>query len=540
MKIGNSEADFLLGRFDTGTFNYGAADSSPIGWKHAAFAEDTYKVTPRVTLDLGLRWEPFTPYTQQTGRNLSFIQGAQSVVHPDSPSGILFEGDPEVPHSLVFRRWNQFAPRVGVSWDAFGDQKTVVRAAAGTFYQAEGGDITHSAQAPWEGTDVLRNGLLDNPFGSLNLAQPPTNPSLSGDFGCTSSSTYPGLSCAFGLPITFVYTDPHFKVATTEQYSLDIQQQLSANWMFQTSYIGQVAFNQGGHNQFNAARSINDPLTGAPPSAQNVNDRVSFEPGILSPQDRVLGNFYHSNYNAWNVALRSNFVHGFSLTAGYTFAKTMTNLGDIGVGEASDVPDPFNLSLDKSPAIFDVRHTVAISEVWSPKVAFGDGLVRAALGGWTFTGLHRFQSGTPISMIMGTDVAENGSNYASTAQIAAFVPGASNGSLRIAHPTKPAEVAEYFNTTAIANPRALTPGVYGNVKRGAIYGPGYIDQDLSLMRVVPLGFHELSGQFRIDAFNALNRTNFSNPDSTASSAAFGQIQSSNSARVLQLAFKVLW
>ena len=545
VETGNAFADFVLGRFDTGTFNYGAADNSPIGWKHALFAEDTYKVSPRFTLEYGIRWEPFTPFTQKSGRDLSFIPGQKSVVRPNSPPGILFIGDKQVPQKLEYPVWNTFAPRLGLSWDVFGNQKTVVRAAAGTFFQADGGEQLHASQGPWEGTDVLRNGLLDDPFGSLNQPMPPTQAALPGDFGCTAISAYPYMTCTFGQPITFVYTVPHFKVPTSEHFTLNIQQQLSRNWALELAYVGQPTFNQMGHNQFNAARNItvpdpNDPKFGQAPTAQNVNDRVTYSPGLLSPQSRVLGSFYHSHYQGGSVSVRSAVIHGFSINAGYTRAKILTNIGDIGTGLTSTVPNPFDLNWNRAPSFFDVRNTLAISWVYSPKVTLSNRLLKGVLEDWTITGLHRVQSGTPLQFLMGSDIAQNGSNYANSAQIAQYAAGMNASNLPISHANRKALIAAYFNTGAFQAPKTIAAGTYGNVRRGAMYGPGYVDHDFSVMRQVSLGFEDMKLQIRGEFFNAFNDVNFNNPNVTASGASFGQIQGANAGRVIQVAGKIIW
>jgi hypothetical protein len=540
VETGNAEADFLLGRFDTATFNYGSSDNSPKGWKQALYVQDSFKVTPRLTVNYGLRWEPFLPFTQYTGTDLSWQPGVQSKVHPDAPVGILFAGDNGLPPALVYRRWDQFAPRLGFAWDLFGDSSTVIRGAAGTFFQSAGGDTTHSAQAPWEGQNILRNGRLDDPFGSLNQPLPPTAATLPGNFGCKPINTAPGLSCSFLLPITLVYTEPHLKAPTYEHFTLDVERQITSDWFAEASYVGLVSYNQTGHNYFNAARPINDPFTGLPPSAQNINDRVTYEPGIIAAGNRVLGNFYHSDYHALNLKVRNRVTHGFTIEAGYTLSKNITNLTDIGVGLMSDVSNPFDLDSGRGPSLLDHRHVIAISELWSPEVHLSNRFLQGAINGWTFTGLHRFQTGGPSNILMGSDVAENGTTNASTGQIALLAPGATARSVIVDHPNKQAEVSQYFNTSAFVPISQITPGTYGNARRGLIYGPNYFDTDLAVMRYVPLGTERLRAQFRGEFFNAFNQVNFDNPDTTRASGTFGRLTSAEPARVIQLALKLTW
>ena len=188
----------------------------------------------------------------------------------------------------------------------------------------------------------------------------------------------------------------------------------------------------------------------------------------------------------------------------------------------------------------DHRHGIAISWVWSPQVKSSNGLVKAVAAGWTVTGLHRYQSGTPLFLIMGTDVAANGSSYASSAQLAQLVAGMTAADLQKASPSRASMVAQFFNTAAIAPPKQVPLGTYGNFRRGMIYGPGYSNSDVSGMKNIALGTERVKLQLRGEAFNIFNQVNFNNPDQNASSGTFGRITSAQSGRSVQVAVKLLW
>jgi hypothetical protein len=134
-RTGNALADFMIGAFDNATIELGIADHSPSTVKHQFFVEDSYKVHPRLTLDYGLRYEPFIPFDQKGGRHTSWSPGVQSTTVSDAPKGILFPGDGGLPSRLTYSDLNNFAPRFGVAWDVDGDAKTVVRGGYGIFYQ---------------------------------------------------------------------------------------------------------------------------------------------------------------------------------------------------------------------------------------------------------------------------------------------------------------------------------------------------------------------------------------------------------------------
>ena len=134
-------ADFMLGAFDQVSYGFGAADSFPLLWKHQAFFQDDFKITPRLTLNVGVRYEPWFPWEQEFGRYTSWAYGVQSVVKPDAPRGILFVGDPGVPDKTVERDLNNVAPRVGFAWDLFGNSRTVVRGGYGMYFNQVSGTI---------------------------------------------------------------------------------------------------------------------------------------------------------------------------------------------------------------------------------------------------------------------------------------------------------------------------------------------------------------------------------------------------------------
>ena len=465
------------------------------------------------------------------------MPGVQSTVVPDAPAGILFPGDPGLPSRLTNSDLNNFAPRVGAAWDVTGTAKTVVRGGYGIFYQQINGETTHAAEAPWRGTTQLRQGRIEDPFGSLGQTEPP--PESPGRFGCSPISAFPGLQCSqYPVPIRTVYTDQNLRTSYTHHFSTSIQRQLGAHMAVEASYIGKIGRKLVGHNYFNAAPFINSPITGQPPTLQNVEQRVPFSPGIISAQSRVLGNFFRSEYHSLQLRVDRRMARTFSISGSYALSKNLTNQPENTQGLISSIPNPFDLDSLWGPSFLDRRHVVAASWVWSPRHTFSNPFLNATLNGWTLTGLHRIQSGTPLVFIMGSDVAQNGI-LQPNGQYALLAPGMTADDVRRSHSSTADMVATYFNTAAFVPVNQVPRGIYGDAERGLIYGPGDVNSDLALMRFVELPWNvrlQLRGEF----FNAFNHTNFNNPNTTVSSTTFGRITGSGDGRIVQLAAKVIW
>jgi hypothetical protein len=536
-RTGNAIADFMVGAFENSTIEFGIADHSPSTVKHQMFVEDSYKVHPRLTLDYGLRYEPFIPFDQKGGRHTSWSPGVQSTVVPDAPKGILFPGDPGLPERLTYNDLNNFAPRVGAAWDLRGDAKTVVRGGYGIFYQQINGETTHAAEGPWRGTTQLRQGRVEDPFGSLGQTEPP--PASPGRFGCSAISEFPGLRCTlYPVPIRIVYTDPHLKTTYTHHVSASLQRQLSANLVVEGAYVGKVGRKLVGHNYFNAAPFINSPITGQAPSLQNVEQRVPFSPGIISAQSRVLGNFFHSEYHSMQLRVERRMSRGISFSASYALSKNLTNQPENTTGLISSIPNPFDLDYLWGPSFLDRRHVVAASWVWSPQGTRSNPVLGALSTGWTLTGFHRIQSGSPLVFTTGVDVAQNGI-LQPNGQYPLLVAGMSAKDVKREHDSTADMIAAYFNTAAFVPLNSIPRGIYGDAKRGLIYGPGDVGTDLAVLRIVNLG-KDLRLQFRGEFFNAFNTVNFNSPVTQLSSSNFGRITGAGGGRVVQLAAKVIW
>jgi hypothetical protein len=342
----------------------------------------------------------------------------------------------------------------------------------------------------------------------------------------------------YPLPIRTVYTDQNLRTSYTHHASVSVQRQLTGSVSIEAAYVGKIGRKLVGHTYFNAAPYINSPITGQPPSLQNVEQRVPFSPGIISAQSRVLGNFFRSEYHSLQLRLERRFANGLSFSGSYALSKNLTNQPENTTGLISSVPNPFDLEYLWGPSLLDRRHVVAASWVWSPQHTLGNPVLGAILNGWTLTGFHRLQSGSPLVFIMGTDVAQNGI-LQPNGQYAQLVPGATADDVRRQHSSTADMIAMYFNTAAFVPLSDVPRGIYGNAPRGLITGPGDSTTDLALLRYVDLG-SSVRLQLRGEFFNAFNQVNFANPNTNLSSATFGRITGTGLGREIQLAAKLIW
>jgi len=531
VRSGDAVADFMLGAYDNFGMDFGLRDDDSIEWSPSFFFQDEYKVTPRFTLTFGMRYEPFFPWVSRHNRIDTVVFGEQSQKVPDAPPGIVFPNDPGVPRGLASSDLHSVAPRLGFAWDVSGNGKTSVRGAYGVFYDTINADSLSQENPPYAGFTTVYDGNISNPFGSLGLANPPV--SLSGKFGCVPTSTFPGVNCPlFPLPAFGYFLDRSLRPPYVQVWNLTIQRQLSPNIMLEAGYIGKNGIKLPAFRSFNPARFVTDPITGAPPSLNNVNDRVLFEPGILAPSADVYGSDFRSWYNSFQTQLTKRFSRGFSLTTSYVLAKSIDTDSSWTSTQVGGDPDPLDLRQRRGRSDWDRRHAFVASWLWSPPLRFAQPWQNTVAGGWTFTGIVTAQSGLPLTFTEGTDVAEDGTGGSQHADL-------TGAPIALSHANRGAMVKEFFNTAAFVPTDLVPPGTYGNAGRGILSGPALSNTDFSVLKDFAVK-DRYKIQFRSEFFNFLNQVNFGNPVTNVTSGAFGRIRSASPGRVVQFALKFLW
>jgi hypothetical protein len=510
-----------------------------------AYAQDSYKVTSRFTLNYGLRYELPFPTTEVHNEVNLFVPGAQSQVVPNAPAGLLYPGDhysgQGVPAGLIPAQKTAFAPRFGFAWDPRGDAKTVVSAAYGIFYEpyytGEGGPIQDPVSSP----PYLKTQQISFPINSFANPFYTPNP----------------FSQAFPEPMTLLVVTPHLKLPYAQDWNLNIQHSLGADWLLQVGYVGTTGVHLPRFTEGDPAVFIPGlDSTGQPISNENnVNQRRLYSGCTLTSNANVpcvyssvgeIASIANSSYNAFQTSLRKRFGHGLSFLASYTWSHSIDDVSSFNItgsasqpvaGENDLAQDPFNLAAERGRSMFDSRNRFVLSYQWNlPFWNRPTNWYQQALGNWQVNGIVTVMSGGPFTVFDSNDVSLQGT----APEITGFSANRPN---LIGNPNNgPRTPQEWMNVDAFQQLQPDPLGrfqVFGDEGRNVVDGPGYANWDLSAFKNIPV-LESKQFQFRGEIFNFFNHTNLRLPVSDISSPNFGQIQQDVSPRVIQLALKFLF
>jgi hypothetical protein len=525
-------ASFLFGQ--PVFFLQGSGDFSRNLRGHAfdIYAQDTYKVSSRVTLNFGLRYEIPSPYTEKMDRQNLFIPGRQSTVIPDAPEGLLYPGDKGVPSGLIPTQKSAFAPRVGIAWDPTGSGQWLVTAAYGMFYDpyytGQGGPLqTPISAPPYLQTPQFQLPDFANPYSS-------GNPIVNG----------------FVTPMTLLTLNPDLRLPYAQDWNLNIERSFAKDWLFQVGYIGTKGTRLPRFMEANPA--VYDPNLSPSDNAKFTDQRRLYSGCTIDPESAPcnfssvgeIAGIANSSYNALQASLRKRFSHGLSFLASYTFSKTLDDASTFNItgsasqstaGENDLAQNPFDLKSERGRSMFDARHRFVISYQWNlPFFSHPQNWYEYILGDWQVNGITTFMSNTPFTVYDSTDVSLQGG----APEISGF---SSNRPNLVGDPNSgPHTPDQWFNKSAFQQLNPFTQaGQFGNAGRNIVNGPAYQQWDFSAIK--NLQIHETKTiQFRAEFFNIFNHANFQLPNNDISSPNFGQIQGAQDGRLVQLALKFLF
>ncbi len=499
------------------------------------YAQDTYKVSARFTLNFGLRYELPMPYTELHNLQSMFIPGRQSVVMPDAPRGLLYPGDPGVPAGLIQTDKTGFAPRIGIAWDPRGDGQLLVTAAYGIFYEpyytGQGGPLQTPISAP--------------PY----LATPQVSlPNFADPYNGT-----PPVAGSFSTPLTNLTLAPNMTLPYSQDWDLNVQHSFGRDFLFEIGYVGTKGTHLPRFIEGNPAVFVPGYVDGQPISnSGNANQRRLYSGCTLadSPSSCIfssmgeIASIANSSYNALEMSLQKRFSHGVSFLASYTWSKSIDDASSFNMtgsaakpvaGENDLAQNPFDLAAERGLSMFDARHRFVFSYTWDlPFWVNGHEWYKQALGGWQLSGIVTLMSGTPFTVFDSNDVSAQGSAPEITgfsAQRPNLVGNPNNG---------PHSVSAWLNASAFQQlDPVLDAGEFGTAGRNIAIGPGYMDWDFGMLKNIKVA-ESMSLQFRAELFNILNHPNFRLPDSDISSPTFNQILAARDPRQVQFALKFLF
>ena len=510
---GNAIADMVLGAASIAT----AQENIPLGnfrsTTYGVYAQDTIKVTPKLTLNLGLRYEYRQPPWEINGKEGFFdpsIDALRVRVRPGYYDFTLPTSqvvlDPSYRPGIWKPDRRNWGPRVGFAYSL--TSNTVLRGGAGIFYSdTQGQEIQGKLDMPPISATIA---LTGNPTGPPNVL---------------ADRMFPTLADSPSGTLSPFSVNPNDRTPYVEQWNLGIQHTFGPSILFEVAYVGSVGKQLNWRYNQNQATSLpgptNIPLAQRRPYP-SWGDIETFAWGA------------HSSYNSLQAKLEKHLSHGLSLLVGYTWAHALDTIGS---DSGSGPQNPYDPNADYGNSDFDVRHNLNFSYVYELPFGRGkpflsrSGSVDKLVGGWSVQGITYFMTGNWYQVAIGADTANVGGDHSQRADEVAGCKN--NGNL----PRDQRTFNRYFDTSCFY-PAPL--GTYGNTGRNIIEIPGLNNWDLSLFKTTHIT-ERLTAQFRAEFFNAWNHAQFGPPDTNPLDATFGQITSTvHDNREIQFALRLQW
>jgi hypothetical protein len=539
---------FLLGQFSSNAIS---TPNDLIQGKYfvAGYAADTWKVTPKLTVNIGLRWEPFLPPQMKNGAiyNFSvpnFYAGVKSKVYNNAPAGFTFPGDTGFQGQAGMNsHMNLWAPRIGIAYDPKGDGKMVIRASYGISYDFANGQLfVNTADAsPFGGTAIFAaSAAVKNPWTNIYASNPGANV-----FPYVVNANAPFVP--YG---TFITIPPDLKVPEVHQWNAVIQRQFGHDWLVSATYVGSEAEHLLDSYQLNPATVV--PCAGGAAlttcnTVGNQNARRVFSLANI-PGSNLIGfmDTYDSgatsSYNGLILNVSKQLSHGVSANANYTWSHC---IGDLTVGNSTGnagagLVIPNNRAYDKSNCqssqiggVFSSdRRQIFNSTIVYETPKLSNRMADRFLSSWRLSGIYRAQSAPWLTVTTATDIALTAAGTQRPVQIM--------GNPLCANPGPNC----WINPAAFANP---APGTLSSMGRDNVPGPSFFDISTAVGKLFQITERQ-NLEFRAEAFNVTNsyRAGIAPPALTSGGAGlvttfgaanFGKVTSALDPRILQMALK---
>ena len=505
---GDALADFYLGKFSSFEQAIGEYKNTRMHFL-ATFVQDTFRVNRQLTLNLGVRWDPFIPYTDVNDRLGCYRPGERSQVYVNAPVGAVYPGDPSCSKGGYNPSWADFGPRVGIAYDPFGDGKSSIRAGYGMYYDRPNTISTNSPanQGPF-GTLVTFPGDTVNDVANPYAGR--VNPFPADPFNVPRD-------VQFFLPHASFSYDPNLKNGRLQSWNLTFEREIMPTYLVRMGYAGSKG------DRLAMGRELNAAIYAPGATTATTNQRRPLFPTYSTVT--TIESTGESTYHSLQLTLDKRISRGFSVLSSYTLSKNLDHAGEAKQTGATQT-NPFDLEFDWGYANADRRHRFVTSALWQIPGEFDNGVMAAILSDWSLTGILAMQSGGGFTVTSGVDNARSGTG-GQRADI--------SGDPTLSSDRSNSEKILMWFDTSVYPPNAL--GTFGNSARNSLRAPGSKNVDLGLHKTFATG-GSTRLQVRIEAFNVFNWVNLGTPNTSQNSANFGRITSAGTARVMQAALRM--
>jgi len=566
----NALSDYISGL--PNTFEQDTGEYANANWfTYAGFVQDDWRIRPNLTLNIGMRYDWQQAPTDTQNRQTNFTPGVQSHAFSTvniagktgnqlAPIGLLFPGDPGVPKSGAFTPNNHFSPRFGLSYDPFGNGKTVFHAAGGLFFGSVAGN-------EWELPSNFAPYAVRPTFSKVvSMTHPYQNDPTEFPGGVNPFPTLtftPGTGSASFLALNQISSfDPHYRWPYTYQMNVGFQQQFGSTLALTANYVGSLnrkmplyqdinppQFNITAAGTSGASCTDTTKACGYANTSGTVNNRrpLNSEYG-LSAASPVYSNVYvirsnqNSNYNGLQIQVEKRISHHFSARGSYTWSHTLASNALDGTALTGTFLDQNYPQLEARQRSDQDRHNMFIASfVWKTDYFTAHPVYRTIVNGWTVTAIWTANSGQPFTVLTGTDNYFDGqaSNRPSIAP-GKFAHLIDNGHSRVAMENEWFDKTAYCVTGSTGCPGLGPLNLLGNTRPAQLSDPGYRDVDASLFRDFGI-YSRIKFQLRGEFTNVFNLTNLGAPSATMNSSTFGEVTGSGgSNRVIQVGGRILF